>query len=666
MSIDSQKPGGAVSALQRLFLELAAEVRPNLAEAEFFGRFIPRVAQALSAVAVVVWMREKHGLRLFQQCGLEATGLRENPAACQQLATVLEHAVQQGRPCLVGPRSAIDAENGEANPTPYLLAVSPLLVGQEVVGLVQSFQSPEAPPPAQRGHLRLLSDFCDLASQYLKERQFHAWQQRQARWDKFLDFNRRVHATLDLPQTALQVANEGRLLIGCERLSVIVRQGGKPHVLAISGQESLDKRAVAVRALCDLAETAMLIGEPIAYHGLIDDLAPQVATALQAHLEESPMRSLVIVPLVRPQHDPKAQPLAPLGALIAEQSLASESDTALLETTQSIAEPAASALGNALELRGVFLLPVWRTLGRASLLVRAQTLPKTLAVLAALLLVGLALTFIPADFKLEGTGVLQPTERREVFAQVDGDVRQVHVEHGTQVRQGDLLVTLQSFDLDVQRETLQGQRAAAVEHLSAVEISLLNKDKLAPVELARLHGERLADKQSIASLHREIQLLDGKIKQLQVRSPIDGEIVTWNITDTLMHRPLKRGEAVLSIVEPSGEWELEVRMPEDRMGHVAQARLNQADALRVSFVAAHQPDQVLTGRLIDAQRRAEVRGEEGNTVLLRVAIDKSQVRDLRPGAEVTARVHCGRRALGYVWFHDVLGFIQSRILFRLQ
>ncbi len=39
--------------------------------------------------------------------------------------------------------------------------------------------------------------------------------------------------------------------------------------------------------------------------------------------------------------------------------------------------------------------------------------------------------------------------------------------------------------------------------------------------------------------------------------------------------------------------------------------------------------------------------------------------DLRPGATVTAKVYCGRRSLGYVWFHDLLAFVQSRILFRV-
>ncbi len=36
----------------------------------------------------------------------------------------------------------------------------------------------------------------------------------------------------------------------------------------------------------------------------------------------------------------------------------------------------------------------------------------------------------------------------------------------------------------------------------------------------------------------------------------------------------------------------------------------------------------------------------------------------RAGATVTGKVHCGRRSLGYVWFHDLFAFIQAKVFFR--
>ena len=64
-------------------------------------------------------------------------------------------------------------------------------------------------------------------------------------------------------------------------------------------------------------------------------------------------------------------------------------------------------------------------------------------------------------------------------------------------------------------------------------------------------------------------------------------------------------------------------------------------------------------------QRLEVRGEEGNTVLIRVAINKEDVPKRRNGAVVTAKVYCGRAPIGYVWFHDLVSFWQSKVWFRI-
>jgi hypothetical protein len=55
-----------------------------------------------------------------------------------------------------------------------------------------------------------------------------------------------------------------------------------------------------------------------------------------------------------------------------------------------------------------------------------------------------------------------------------------------------------------------------------------------------------------------------------------------------------------------------------------------------------------------------------NTVMIRVALDDKDALPLalRPGAEVSARIDCGKRALGYVLFHELIIFFQKNILFR--
>ncbi len=54
-------------------------------------------------------------------------------------------------------------------------------------------------------------------------------------------------------------------------------------------------------------------------------------------------------------------------------------------------------------------------------------------------------------------------------------------------------------------------------------------------------------------------------------------------------------------------------------------------------------------------------------MLVRVAFDKSQLNptDMTQGASVIAKINCGRVPIGYKYFHDVIAFIQTKILFKL-
>ena len=88
------------------------------------------------------------------------------------------------------------------------------------------------------------------------------------------------------------------------------------------------------------------------------------------------------------------------------------------------------------------------------------------------------------------------------------------------------------------------------------------------------------------------------------------------------------------------------------------------DHLQVSYILATEPGKYRYGTVKEIETSAEVRGNEGNTVLIKVAINKEELPDLRPGATVTAKVYCGRRALGYVLLDDLISFIQTRIIFR--
>jgi hypothetical protein len=120
----------------------------------------------------------------------------------------------------------------------------------------------------------------------------------------------------------------------------------------------------------------------------------------------------------------------------------------------------------------------------------------------------------------------------------------------------------------------------------------------------------------------------------------------------------KAREKIKAFMAESADAELSTRLAALPSREPEDARL------RVSYILATEPGTTRYGTVMEIQRSAEVRGDEGVTVLIKVAINKEELPDLRPGATVTAKVYCGRRPLGYVLLDDLISFIQTRIIFR--
>ncbi len=116
----------------------------------------------------------------------------------------------------------------------------------------------------------------------------------------------------------------------------------------------------------------------------------------------------------------------------------------------------------------------------------------------------------------------------------------------------------------------------------------------------------------------------------------------------------------MALVDPCGEWELELYLPERHAGHLLRACQTCEGPLRVEFMLSSHPGLPLTGRLVEVDQTAVVRDVYGNTVRVRVAVDKSQFPELRNDATVSAHIHCGQCSLGYVWFHDLIDAVSGQ------
>lgn len=677
-SVDPRMVEQAHQQIRGLMDEIVALARQDIAPEAFYSEYLSRVVSALAAVGGAVWKTNPDGsMDVQSQINFQERGLSDKPEDVMGHRTLLAKVFNTGEGWLADPRYAGNEGQG-INPTDYLLVLAPVKLGPQTKNVVEIFQRPIASIKTQRGYLRFLLQTTELATDYLKNRELRTFTDRQSMWQQLEQFTRTVHDNLDPHTVAYTIANEGRRLIGCDRVSVALRKGKRCIIQAISGQDTFDARSNTVSLLNNLATTVMAGDEPIWYQGDTRDFPPQIEAAVQEYVDESHSKHVAVLPLRKPAPaesvEGDAKKPVPLGVLIIEQIEDTRPKEGMLDRIQIVCEHSGVSLANAREHEELFLMPLWRTLGKSRVIVEARNLPKTIAALVAVVGIILAMFIFPYDFSVHSSGHLQPLLRRDVFANLDGTVNEILVKHGDEVKAGQVVAKLLNTDLDVSWEKVIGDINKTGQELQNVERRRREHDPKKPLtreEKDQLDGQRATLMQQLDSLNKQRDLYDFKKQKLNITTPISGHVMTWDVEHQLNHRPVRMGQVLMSVADEQGDWELELRVPEDRMGYIAKA---QADlkknpdgpqALRVTFRLATDPSQDYEGTVKEIERISNIRGEEGSTVLVRVAFDQSKLLHRQPGADCMAKVHCGRESLGYVLFHDLINFIRSRVLFKL-
>ena len=674
-SVDPQAVEQTKQQIRGLVEEISALTKQGLRPEEFYNAFLQRVVEALAAVGGAVWIvNEGNRFQLAYQINLRKSSLDEQGDHQIRHARLLAQVTQTGEGLLVPPHSGGGDEGEGANPTEMLLVLAPMRSDQRVEGVIEIFQRPTANPATRRGYLRFLLQMCELASDWHKTYKLQQFTDQESLWTEIDEFARAVHETLDLRGTAYTLANEAQRLIGCDRVSVAVRRGNRCIVEAVSGQDLFDPRSNVVTLLGKLATKVVSTGDTLWFTGSTEDYPPQIEEAIQEYVDHSHAKTIAVLPISKPTlaEDVKTNESrdtlddgTAIGALIVEQIEDVRSREQLSQRVDLVCSHGGRALSNAYEHNNVFLMPLWRSIGRARWLVRAKTLPKTLAVLIGVLTALLALIFVPADFDLKGQGELQPVIRQDVFCEQDGTVIKVIVQSGKTVHKGDKLVQLQNPDLEVRLFSVQGELRSTSEQLRSV-LGLRNIPGQNSTEKNSLAGQALQLRAKIASLEETHTILIRRFKELTVTSPIDGQVITWDLENLLLYRPTTKGQVLMSIADPTEPWELIIYMPENRMGHIDHARKELGDKLKVEYISATDPKRHLQGTVREIHTAAQLHDEHGHSVRIVVDIDKKDLKDPRPGASVTAKVHCGRRSIGYVWLHDLFEWFQSRVLFHIR
>ena len=665
--------------IRKLVAEIADLAESDIQPPEFYVEFLNRAVAAVAASGGVFWLLDGRGsLKLQHQLEFRLTGLMDGRAKTQPHDALLGCMIQASQPQIIPPGATIEGVPNAGNPTAYALIIAPLLVDKQVVGLIEILMDPTRRAATQKSTLRFVSDLCDLAGNYLKNRQMRQMMSQQRLWNQLEGFTHQIHGSLDLKETAYAVANDGKRLVGCDRLSVTLKLSGRTLVEAISGQEIVEQRANLVRELTRLSKVVIRSGEDLVYTGNTEGFAPDIRDALEMYVDESGAKAVIITLLHKPESD-TSKDKVPFGCLIAEQIGDEVAPTDMHARTEVVSRHASTALWNSQEHHRIFLMPLLKMIGSPWRFFRGRTLAKIVGVLLAIVAVIGILTFVPWKLTVEGRGQLLPEKRRILYAPVAGIVVDVAVDHGRDVKEGDVLAKLDSPELQKELKRLFAEMQASqtqVNYLTG-QVQRATRDD----ERYQLQGQLWEARIKAKSSQEQIDIIQQQLESMVIHAPLTGVITTWEAKKNLLGRPVEIGQELLSVAATDGEWELEVEVPDDDMGPVLEAK-SKLDAaikrgdqpvgtkLQGYFVTATDPEHRYAGYVEKISSKAEL-VEQKHVVKVtfkfkddvrKAFLDRNQA--LRPGAEVRARVDCGKARLAYVLLRDVVQVWYETVLFR--
>jgi len=247
-----------------------------------------------------------------------------------------------------------------------------------------------------------------------------------------------------------------------------------------------------------------------------------------------------------------------------------------------------------------------------------------------------------ANILLNASGYVTPRRRATVAAKITGKVKQVFIDEGMRVRQGQVLATLDDSDYQVSLASAMADREAIAASIADLEVQQGNAQR----ELKRMKelvdagiqtpqaldaSETLVErlKAQIAQAKSQVQAADARIavnrqniENCQIRSPYDGIVVT---------KDAQPGEMVSPISAGGGYTRTGIATVVDMASNEIEVDVNE------NYIARVKPGQPVTATLdaypdfpIPAHVRTVIptADREKGTVKVRVAFDRLDSRIL--------------------------------------
>jgi hypothetical protein len=707
-SPEAANKGKYARRIDEAFEEASKLSGSNLAPTDFYEQFLSRALNAIDAPAGVVWLRTPQGfLQIACQVNLDAIGLDNKRGGRPCHNEILRQVFQSQpiRPLMIEPQGRLTGVNAEpgavpaANLTDYYALFAPIIQSDKApLGLLEIFHEPALEARTYQTFLQYTVQMAGYASQY------HAFagNRQSSGMEKVFtqveSFAKLIHGSLNPTEVAYHVANEGRRLIECDRLCVGVRHGKGVTVEAVSGADVVEKASTHVRRMRELFDAVLDYGDKLVYKGTKDEgLPPKLSNALDAYLNESQPKLLVVQP-IRDEREKDNNKLA-RSVLLLESFNPPEQIEPVMAKLEVVSKHAAPALYNAWDVKRIPFRFIWSPISKLQELLGGKARLYTGLALAALVLITVAMILVPHPLKMEAKGEFLPKNTVYVFPVAEGQVKKILGKPGDRVKEGATLIELHSPELQNKLVTADSERSGAISAVALFTDYLANKDRTIEEQitmrtnLAKNDGIVKAKTRYLEDLRKSNNAFpdnSGNFRALAPRPdvgiPGDWQLLSSDNRNELLNRVVRGNEPLVRLGAVDGPWRVELKIPQRNIGHIARALstegLHKKDAsgkkyLDVDVLLTSRPDTKFPGRLYDEDLSKEAvpnrddhnESEPIVNAPVRVNLEEfgpaGQIpQDLKvAGVEVHTRIRCGDHALGYSLFHGVWEWFYEKVIF---
>ena len=670
----------ARARIQRLVEEIAALTKRDMRSEEYFQEYLNRVVQACDGKGGAVWLvgqRSGDGKGEFQLAAaveFESSLFQTDEQQRTNLLKVLAEVVQSRQPMVFAPdpqvQAALAAPRADANRTTYPFIHVPLFLKEQVLGVLQVWLQPYVVPANYAEFATFLTSLATHVEQHLQSRRLGSLVVETQRLQHVLKFTSDLAGSLDPLEVARLASNYGRDLIGCERCSVLLREGDRWRVMSISGQEVVEKKSAMVKAMSAfvgahaaselvlLSKKELLARAEAAQqdngNGTHVELAPAVRRTDEIDLAYFQL-SHVISAAVAPMVDRDKQLI---GAYFAESTAEGFFDGAAgskeLAATTRLTEWLATHTGKSLQAAEDYhslpFLPITKRLRDTRRLLTGQRRRRTLIRLGVFLVILAAILLYPKMDRIDGDCALTPKERTVIATEIPGLIKEVLVREGDHVKAGQPVAKLDTHKLETE---LQGSAQEALRYR-------------AEAERARALGDEGAA--AVAFLQAgvaegNVQKITADIASATLKSRIDGVVLTKDL-ELRVGEPLQPGTPFAEVASLDS-WEAQIDLNEKKIGLV-EKKLAEGP-LAVSFVLYSQSSHTFRSQLeqheqISSQAIARDTENVFLVTLKNFEVPPQLENALRPGLTGRGKIELGRRPLIAIWTKRIWDWFVMRMI----